>query len=115
MLFYGVFDWGASLGRWGGLLRRDQSDCASYTQDTPHLVQGVQQNQVKWGFSGKHDADLKSGISVEDVRWLLTYLQLITQEQLQTGLKASGATERQSGCWARAIEDRIQELQAIAR
>ena len=115
VLFYGVFDWGASLGRWGGLLRRDQSDCAGYNVDTPEFVKGLgRNNEVEWGFSGKHEADLKRGITVDEVRWLLPYLQRITPEELHAGLNASGATERQTGCWARGIENRIQQLQAIA-
>ena len=115
VLFYGVFDWGASLGRWGGLLRRDQSDCAGYNVDSPNFVKGVgRNNELAWGFSGKHEADVKSGITVEDVRWLLPYLVRITPDQLRAGLKASGATDRQTGCWAGAIENRIQQLQAVA-
>ncbi len=113
-LAYAVFDWGASLGEWGGRFRRDKSDCSGYLEDTPRFVEGVRQNQIQWGFTGKHAADLKDGISTEDVRWLTQILARVSPGQVRTGLKASGATERQSACWAWAIDNRIQQLRAIA-
>lgn len=115
LLFYGVSDWGASLGRWGGPHRRDKSDCSGYTRDTPRFVKGVYHNQVTFGYSGKHEADIKNGISTGDVGWLLPYLRRLTPEALRAGLKASGATERQTACWSNAIEERIEQLQAVTR
>ena len=112
--YYGVFDWGGSLGRWGHVLRRDQSDCSGFTLDTSHFVRR-KDGGIEWGYQGKHSEVLKSGVTVEDIRWLLTYLRRITPEQMRTGLKASGATERQSACWAGSIERRIGELEAVAR
>jgi hypothetical protein len=70
---------------------------------------------VEWGFRGKHAADLTSGITLDDVRWLLPYLERITPEEIRVGLAASGATERQTACWASAIEARIRQLQRIAK
>jgi hypothetical protein len=114
-LRYEVFDWGASLGRWGGLLRRDQSDCAGFAEDTRNFVKGVHQNNVEWGFTGKHWQDLTAAITVDHVRWLMPYLLRITPEQMHAGLKASGATEREAACWTSAIEERIRQLQAVSR
>jgi len=110
---FSVFDWGAALGRWGDVLRRDRSDCAGFALDSPHFVTGVRSGLVEFGFAGKHGADLKSGITVEDVRWLVRYLDAITPAELQDGLRASGATQRQAGCWAGSIEQRIAELRAV--
>src|SRR2546425_397991 len=73
-LRYEVFDWGALLGRWGGILRRDQTDCPGFAEDTGHFVTGVRQNVVHLVFKGKNWQDLTVGISVDDVRWLLPYL-----------------------------------------
>ncbi len=110
---FGVFDWGASLGHWGGLLRRDQSDCSGFTLDTPKFVRAGP-NRLEWGFSGKHAEDLKD-VTLNDVRWLLPHLSGITHEDLLAGLKASGATDRQAGCWSGSIESRIRELHAAAK
>ncbi len=114
-LLYMVDDWGATLGRWGGALRRDQSDCAGYALETPRFVTGVHGNVVEFGYTGKHDADIKNGITLDDVRWLLPLLERITPEQLHTGFAAAGASPRQSRCWAFSIEKRIERLQSIAR
>lgn len=113
-LWYGVFDWGASLGRWGGWLRRDQSDCSGYARDTPRFIKGLRGSEIEFGFSGKH-TDLKNGITLDDARWLAPYLRRAGRNQLLTGLKAAGATERQSRCWAESIENRIRQLDALAR
>lgn len=112
---YSMYDWGASLGRWGGVLHRDQSDCSAFQADTPKFVRGLNGKNVEFGFFGKHAEDLKTGISVDDVRWLLHYLAAVSPDRLHAGLKASGATDRQTACWAGAIQDRIRQLQAIAR
>jgi hypothetical protein len=114
-VFYGVFDWGASLGSWGGLLHRDQCDCAGYTLDTPHFVRLTGNRELAWGYSGKHAGEIKSGISIEDIRWLLPYLERLTPAGIRSGLRASGATPRQAHCWGTAIEARIHQLAAVAR
>jgi hypothetical protein len=113
-LLYSVFDWGAALGRWGGPLRRDQSDCSGFVRDTPHFVR-LSANGLEWGFQGKHTFDMKAGITVESIRWLLPYLHRITPEQMHLGFTASGATERQSACWSYAIAQRIKQLDDVAR
>ena len=114
-LLYSVTDWGASLGHWGGLMRRDQSDCAGYTRDDSNFIKHADGAAIDWGYEGKHAVDIKTNITIGDVRWLLPYLERIRDEDLHTGLKASGATDRQTACWAAAIENRIHQLQAVAR
>jgi hypothetical protein len=113
VLFYGVFDWGASLGRWGRAMRRDQSDCAGFAWDTPGFFRIGGGNRLEWGYDGKHAEDMKN-VTIDDVRWLLPYLDRVQRAQLVAGLKASGATERQAGCWAGSLESRIQQLRQAA-
>ena len=115
LLFYGVSDWGAALGRWGGPRRRDKSDCSGYTRDTHRFVQGDVRDTVEFNYSGKYENDIREGISIDDVRWLLPYLQRVTPDELREGLKASGATARQTTCWSNAIENRVRQLQTAAR
>ena len=114
-LLYSVFDWGASLGKWGGAARRDQSDCVGYSDDTSHFVDVEGPGAVEWGFSGKYSDDLKAGVGLTDIRWLLPYLERITPDQLHAGLTASGATPRQAGCWASSLEERIRQLEVAGR
>jgi hypothetical protein len=114
-LLYSFFDWGSTLGRWGGLLRRTRSDCSGFAQDTRHFITGVRGDVVEWGYAGKRAQDVKAGITVEDLRWLAPYLERITDQEIRTGLKASGATDRQTACWADALEDRMRQVEAVAR
>jgi hypothetical protein len=114
-LEYSFFDWGSTLGRWGGLMQRTRSDCSGYTAETPRLIAAVHGNVIEWGYSGKHDQDVRSGITVNDLRWLAPYLARITDVQIRAGLKSSGATGRQTACWASAIESRIREIQTVAQ
>ena len=44
----------------------------------------------------------------------MTYLSRVTDEELQAGLRASGATEGQIGAYTRAIRERITQLQRVA-
>ena len=107
-------DWGASLGKWGGTLSWTKWDCQGFADQTKDFVKGVENGWLEWGFNGKHRKDLSSGISVDDVQWLLQYLGRITDEQIRSGLKASGATPKETNCYQRAIRRRIQRLQQMA-
>lgn len=113
VLLYAVSDWGASLGRWGAPRRRDRSDCSGYAGDTPRFISGIRNGEIEFGYWGKHAEDIKGGISVGDVAWLVPYLDRISMEELLTGLRASGATERQATCWATSIGNRIRQLKAV--
>jgi hypothetical protein len=113
-LLYGVDDWGASMGKWGGFFRRDKWDCAGYQSDTPNFVKGVKGGFIEWGFSGKHADDITHGIRVEDVIWLNTHLSRVTNRHLRAGLKASGATPLEIDCFTKAIRARIKQLREVA-
>jgi hypothetical protein len=96
-------------------MRRTRSDCSGFVADTPDFITGVRGDRVEWGYSGKHAQDVKAAITVEDLRWLSRYLERITGEEVRAGLKASGATERQTACWAGALDVRMRRLEAISR
>jgi len=107
-------DWGASLGKWGATLSWTKWDCQGFADQTKDFVKGVENGWLEWGFHGKHRKDLSSGISVDDVQWLLQYLGRITDEQIRSGLEASGATPKETNCYQRALRRRIQKLQQTA-
>lgn len=112
---YSFFDWGSALGRWGHFMRRTRSDCSGFADDTPDFIKGVTGNSVEFGYSGKNGEDVKAGITVDDLRWLAPYLGRITDEEIRAGLTSSGATARQTTCWAESLRNRIQQVQAVAR
>ena len=111
---YFVDDWGASMGRWGHTAARSKWDCSSYAGQTAEFVLGVHDDVVEWGYSGKHDRDIKENIRIEDVRWLLQYLGRVTDDQINAALASSGATPGQLECFGKAIRNRIGQLKRIA-
>jgi hypothetical protein len=111
---YSVYDWGASLGSWGGSWRRNRSDVVGFAGDTPHFIKAVEGNRIEWGYLGKNEDDITSGVTVSDVRWLYPYLSRITSDDLHAGLAASGATPRQVACWTASLEERIRQLEQVA-
>ena len=110
---YFVSDWGASLGKWGGISTRSKMDCKGFAAQTPDFVQGVEDGVVRWGYAGKHNEDIVRNIRVNDVQWLMQYLGRITDDQLRQGLAASGATPEQMGCFAGSLRQRIDRLRVI--
>jgi hypothetical protein len=88
--------------------------CAGYQKQTKDFVKGVKAGVVEWGYGGRHQEDITEGITVEDVQWLLQYLGAITDEAIKTGLRASGASERDVKTFSRSIRERIRQLEDIA-
>jgi hypothetical protein len=112
-LYYAFDDWGSTFGKWGGFFSRDKWNAEGYSVQTRDFAR-IREGKILWGYSGKHDQDITSGISVDDVRWLLAYLSPVTDEELRAGLRASGATEAEIETYVRSIRERIAQLQRLA-
>ena len=112
---YFVSDWGASLGKWGGISTRSKMDCKGFAAQTPGFVQGADGEVVRWGYMGKHNEDIVKNIRVSDVQWLMQYLGRITDDQLRQGLAASGATPEQMQCFLGSLRQRIGQLRALQK
>jgi hypothetical protein len=102
------------MGKWGGFFQRDKWNPAGYLQQTKRFARSGPEQMIEWGYRGKHGTDITSGISAEDVRWLLTYLSRVTDEELRAGLRASGASEPVIEVYTQSIRDRIIQLQRLA-
>jgi hypothetical protein len=111
-LHYMINDWGATMGKWGGISSRSKWDCRGYASQNKDFVKGVRGGQVRFGYGGKRP-DLAKGITVENVRWLMQYLGQITDAQLRAGLGASGASPGEMECFVPAIRERIERLRSI--
>jgi hypothetical protein len=112
--YYAFDDWGATMGRWGGFFKRDKWNPAGYQRQTKGFVRATANQRFEWGYRGKHGKDITSGITAGDVRWLLTYLSRITDEELRAGLRASGAQGPEIDVYTRSLRSRIAQLQSIA-
>jgi len=110
---YLVIDWGASMGRWGGYLSRSKWNCEGFQQQTRDLVRAVHGGGLQWGYSGQHTNDFVKDIHRDDVRWLLAYLDHITDTQLHDALLSSGAMPTEADCFANALRNRVAALQTV--
>jgi hypothetical protein len=108
---YLITDWGGSMGRWGGnIVTRGRWDPGGFEAQNPEFVTGIDEGMVRFGYVGQRTADVATGISVEDVRWLCRYLGALTDAQLRAALLASGASAEEADQFIRAIRDRINQL-----
>lgn len=110
---YVVTDWGASMGKWGGVMSREKWDAKGYEKQTEDFIKEVERGSVEFGYSGQHSGDFKKGIKVIDVKWLVGYIGRITDRQLRDGLKASGATPEEVEIFTRAIRNRINQMRKL--
>lgn len=115
-LIYAFTDWGSGMGRWGSAAGSDTNwDCAGYTAQTPAFVEGVERGSVVFAWEGAINQGFRTGIPAVHVRWLMQYLGRITDAQIAAALKAAGANDTETACFAKALRSRIGQLQALVR
>lgn len=111
---YMVTDWGGSMGKWGNFFTREKWDCHGFREQTGEFV-GFEDSRLKFGFTGKHDDDFKADITPADARWLLRYLGRISDSQIRSALRASGATPHETDCFTRSLRSRINQLRRVSQ
>ena len=113
---YYVTDWGGSMGKWGRTFFHSKWECDDFAGQTPDFIKEVTGGEVDFGFTtGNHGGDFKDDITIRDVRWLLRGLNEITDAQIRTALRQSGASAHESEHFTRALRARIRQLQVAAR
>ncbi|HEV3197805.1 MAG TPA: hypothetical protein VGZ73_07850 [Bryobacteraceae bacterium] len=113
-LYYAFDDWGAAMGKWGGFFERDKWNPAGFREQTKTFARITPRQTIEWGYRGKHGEDVTSGIGAGDIRWLLTYLSRVTDEELRAGLRASGATQSDVEIYTLSMRDRITQLERLS-
>lgn len=113
---YYVTDWGGAMGKWGNVLFRSKWDCSDFAGQSDDFIKKLDADgEVKFGFAtGNHGGDFKDDISVADVAWLARRLKPITDTQLRTALRQSGATAHEAQHFTRSLRLRIRQLEAVA-
>lgn len=114
-LRYVFTDWGGSMGKWGNYFSREKWDCDGFLDQNSKFIKGVRNNFVEFGYSGQRTDDIREGIRVSDVRWILKYMGRISDGQIRAGLLASGASQEDVKCFVPAIRERIRKLEATTR
>lgn len=111
---YALTDWGATMGRPAELTGRSKWDCTRYSSDTQHLIEGVENDFVIFNYSGKQGREVLRGIKVQDVAWIMERLGKLSDAQIDSALKASGATAEEASCFGPAFRSRLGQLMTVA-
>lgn len=114
-LVYMVTDWGGSMGKWGNFFTRGKWDCDGYRGQTGDFIKEIDGREVEFGFTGQHDREFKDGIDIRDVRWIMQYLGRVSDAQIRSGLRASGASAHEQQCFTRAMRRRLNQLRHVSR
>jgi hypothetical protein len=111
---YVITDWGATMGKWGGFFGREKWDCEGYSGQSEKFISGVKGGLVQFGYDGKRASEMNQGIRTADVRWLMSYMGRVTDNQLRAALNASGATREEVSCFTGAIRERLNQLRSAS-
>jgi hypothetical protein len=112
---YYVTDWGGSMGRWGHLFFREKWDCQQFADQSDEFIKIDDDGEVSFRYSSwNNDRDFKHDITVADVRWLARRLNRITDSQLRTALRRSGATAHEAQHFTQALRVRMKQLESVA-
>jgi hypothetical protein len=110
---YVVSDWGGTMGKWGGFLRRAKWDCDGFAGQSKDFIKGAKNGQVEFGYSGQHTSAIKDNIPVEHVRWIAGYLGRLSDAQIRAALEASGASPGDVSCFTSAMRNRLNQMKAL--
>jgi hypothetical protein len=111
---YVVTDWGGSMGKWGGVMSREKWDCKGFAKQSKEFITSARNDRVEFGYKGQHTDDIRDGIRISDVKWLMQYLSRITDQQIRDGLQASGADAQEVECFTTALRERLDQLKRIS-
>jgi hypothetical protein len=110
---YVVSDWGGTMGKWGGVLRREKWDADGFMDQSDDFIKGVKNGMVEFGYSGQHTESIKDGIPVEHVRWIASVLAQLSDAQIESALKASGASTSETQTFATALRVRLNRMKGL--
>ncbi|HZI17297.1 MAG TPA: hypothetical protein VEY09_01750 [Pyrinomonadaceae bacterium] len=114
-LRYVVSDLGATFGRTGELavfwlFTRSRNNPGDYAGSD--FVEEVKHGRVHFTYGGKRQ-DLFDDISVEEARWLGSWLSRLSDGQLADAFRAANYTPEEVRTLSRAVRERINELAGL--
>ncbi len=102
-----VSDLGATFGKTGGIISRSRNKPSDYVK--AEFVNGVKGNVVDFKYGGKM-GKVFEGITVEDAKWLASWLSRLSDEQLKDAFRAANYTPTEVDQLAAAVRSRINAL-----
>jgi hypothetical protein len=102
-----ISDLGATFGKTGGLISRSRNKPEDYVKS--EFVKGVKGNLIDFNYGGKN-GKLFEDITVQDAKWLASWLSRLSDEQLKDAFRAANYSPEEVGQLAGAVRVRINAL-----
>ena len=106
-----ISDLGATFGKTGGIISRSRNKPSDYVK--AEFVRGVKGNVVDFNYGGKMGKAF-DGITVDDAKWLASWLSRLSDEQLKDAFRAANYTPEEVDQLAAAVRARINALARLS-
>ncbi|HSS22015.1 MAG TPA: hypothetical protein VLL54_18220 [Pyrinomonadaceae bacterium] len=106
-----VSDLGATFGKTGGVFSRSRNKPSDYAKS--EFVKAVNGNMLDLNYGGKNQ-NIFDGITVQDAKWLATWLDRLSDEQIKDAFRAANYSAADVDLLAGAVRKRIDDLKKIA-
>lgn len=102
-----ISDLGATFGKTGGLISRSRNKPSDYIK--AEFVKGVKGNVIDFNYGGKMGKAFE-GITIEDAKWVASWLSRLSDEQLKDAFRSANYTPQEVDQLAAAVRSRINAL-----
>lgn len=109
---YIISDLGATFGKTGGFFSRTRNKPSDFVK--ADFIESVDGNIVKFNYDGK-EKKLFKDIKLADVRWIVKWLERLSDKQIKDAFRAGNYTPEQVEALSAALSKRIAALMAISR
>jgi hypothetical protein len=106
-LQYILSDLGATFGKTGGFIGRSRNRPQDFAKSK--FVEGVEGNRVKFAYGGKNSS-LFSNITVEQARWIGSWLSRLSEKQISDAFRAANYTPDEVQLLTDTFRARINQL-----
>jgi len=106
-LRYILSDLGATFGKTGGFLSRSRNKPEDYVKSK--FIEGVEGGRVKFSYGGKNSG-LFSNVTVEQAKWIGSWLARLSDQQLSDAFRAANYTPDEVQLLTTATRARINQL-----
>jgi hypothetical protein len=110
-LRYIISDLGATFGKTGGFFSRSRNKPTDYVK--ADFIKSVNGNTVDFHYNGKNKK-LFDDLTVEDTKWITTWLSRLSDEQIKDAFRAANYTPEEVEWLAGEVRERIDALTKIS-
>jgi hypothetical protein len=106
-----ISDLGGTFGKTGGMFGRSRNKPSDYVK--AEFVRGVRGKVIDFNYNGKNQT-LLDGITVDDAKWLASWLGRLSDEQIKDAFRAANYSPEDVDLLAGAVHARIDALTKIS-